>query len=63
MEMIGERQLNCITDLSQDQIGKGIQGEVDVTTCNRKPANLQSTPFSDQNYLQLTGVQTDIICN
>jgi hypothetical protein len=34
-----------------------------VATCNRKPANLQSTPFSDRNYLQLTGAQTDIICN
>jgi hypothetical protein len=34
-----------------------------VATCNRKPANLQSTPFSDRNYLQLKGIQTDIICN
>jgi hypothetical protein len=34
-----------------------------VATCNRNTANLQSTPFSDRNYLQLTGVQTGIICN
>lgn len=34
-----------------------------VATCNRKRLNLQSTPFSDRNYLQLTGVQTGIICN
>ena len=34
-----------------------------VATCNRKRLNLQSSPFSDRNYLQLKGVQTGIICN
>ena len=34
-----------------------------VATCNRKHLNLQSSPFSDRNYLQLKGVQTGIICN
>ena len=34
-----------------------------VATCNRKRLNLQSTPLSDRNYVQLKSVQTGIIRN
>ncbi len=34
-----------------------------VATCNRKRLNLQSSPLSDRDYLQLKDVQTGIICN
>jgi hypothetical protein len=34
-----------------------------VATCNRKRLNLQSSPLSDRDYLQLKRVQTGIICN
>ena len=36
---------------------------LDVATCNRKSANLQSRVFFNRHYLQLKGVQTDIKCN
>jgi hypothetical protein len=44
-------------------INSSVTFSIPVATCNRKPANLQSTPFSDRNYLQLKGIQTGIICN
>ena len=45
------------------RVNVGRYGGLYVATCNPKRLNLQSTPFSDQNYLQLKGVQTGIICN